>query len=97
MDETRLTATLPNLDVDIVSRRPEGGGSETVTITVTATPDLATAAAGLLANPAVMLAGLPGGNPMVWWMGMVQAAWQPWISLMQTNPFLPPHRRPRRY
>ncbi|GAA0592099.1 hypothetical protein [Caenispirillum bisanense] len=96
MDETRLTGKLPNLDVEIVSRRGDGAAGETVTITFTATPDLATAAAGLLTNPAALLAGLPGAHPVTWWMGMAQAAWQPWINLMQANPFLQPLPRRRR-
>ncbi|SOD99945.1 hypothetical protein [Caenispirillum bisanense] len=91
MDELRLTGALPNLDVEIVSRRPAGGGSETVTVTLTATPTLGAAAGALLANPAALMAvmGSPvAGNPMALWMGMMEAAWRPWLGLMQANPFL---------
>lgn len=94
MDETRITGSLPNLDVEIISRRPPAGGSETVTITFTATPTLGAAASALLANPAALLAAAgvqaTAANPMALWFGMMGAAWRPWLSLMQANPFLPP-------
>lgn len=94
MDETRVTGSLPNLDVEIISRRPDDGRSETVTITFTATPNLGAAATALLANPAALMTAFgpmpAAANPMALWMGMMQTAWRPWLGLMQSNPFLAP-------
>jgi hypothetical protein len=38
MDETRATANLPNLDIEIVHRRAPDGGSEQVSVTLRAVP-----------------------------------------------------------
>ncbi len=105
MDETRITGRLANLDIEIVSRKAEGGDGETVSIRMTAQPGFEEAARALLpglaplaANPLLgMMAGAAQGgnplaaNPMSAWMQMAQAAWQPWLSLMQANPFLANH------
>lgn len=96
MDETRLTGSLPNLDLEIV-RRNAGDGRETVTVTMTATPTLGHAASALLSNPALALTALPpagamaGGAamPVRLWMQMTESFWQPWVDMAVTmNPLL---------
>ena len=91
MDETKLTAALPNLDVQIVHREYPDERAEVISITFKATPDFESVARnfapllgnGVFANPIF-------GNPMMalWaapvqaWTSMVQQAWAPWLSAM---------------
>lgn len=53
--ETRVTASLPGLDLEMRLSQDPGGRSETVTLSLRATPGFE-AAAGLLAGPALPLA-----------------------------------------
>lgn len=69
MEETKLTAALPNLDVQILHRDEPEQGAETVTIRIRATPTFK-AAAGMLAPTLAMMpfamlgqGTLPGGRP----------------------------------
>jgi hypothetical protein len=99
-EETRVTAALPNLDVDMRFSQDLDGGSETVTISLRATPGFE-AAAGMLANPALGLALLQS-NPMMspwtapWtaWTRMATLAWRPWIEA--ARPFMPGIEPPRK-
>lgn len=70
-DETRATARLPNLDIEILHRRSWEGDAEQVRVTLTGVPSLE--AAGRL---------LEAGNPFLLWMRMAEAAWAPWLALM---------------
>lgn len=54
-EETRVTASLPGLDLEMRLSQDPGGRSETVTLSLRATPGFE-AAAGLLAGPALPLA-----------------------------------------
>ncbi len=76
-DETRISTSLPNLDVDVRHRRSWEGDAEQIQVTLTAVPSFQ--AAARLAEAA---------NPALFWMRMMQAAWAPWLALMT-----PPRRR----
>lgn len=80
MDETKLTANLPNLDIEIVRRVADDGGAETLTMTLRATPDLDSAARLFL--PQAMLMPLLAANPFLQaWARMMAQAWSPWAAL----------------
>ncbi len=80
MDETKVTANLPNLDVEIIRRASDDGRAEVVTMTLTATPNLE-AAARLMA-PQMALLPLMAANPfLAMWMKAVEQAWTPWTAL----------------
>lgn len=79
MDETTLTAALPNLDVQIVHRALPEENAEVISITLKATPGF-DAAVGMLA-PSLPLLAL-WAAPMQAWTGMVQRAWAPWLNAM---------------
>ncbi len=103
MDETKLTAALPNLDIQILHRDDPERGAETIAIQITATPSFDAlrgmmgpallASANPLLNPA-----LANANPMLalWtapmrmWSDAVRQAWAPWLRL--TSP--PAGRKP---
>lgn len=75
MDETRMTARLPRLDIEMVRRTLPGENAEAVTLHIKATPSFE-AAAGMLAafNPwAAPLLGLR------LWAEMTRAAMAPWL------------------
>lgn len=81
MDETKLTANLPSLDIEIIRRDLDDGSGESVTIQMTARPDLH-AAAGLMA-PQLLMLPLLGANPFVEaWIRLVEQAWRPWTALL---------------
>ncbi|MCW2246063.1 hypothetical protein M2352_001654 [Azospirillum fermentarium] len=61
MDETKLTAALPNLDVQILHRTLPDQGGEAISITLTATPSFDAAAAAFLPGLAAG-AFLPGAR-----------------------------------
>lgn len=97
MYDTKLTAHLPGLDIEVTRRDSGDGGAEMVTISVRAVPDLAAALNGFLPGMTALLMGpLAPGNSRggavlmpvdVWrsWMQATQAVWAPWMAL---NPFL---------
>lgn len=70
-DDTRTTARLPGLDVEILHRRTWDGGREGVQVTVQAVPMQETVARLFEAS-----------NPMLMWMRMAEAAWAPWLAFM---------------
>lgn len=67
MDETRITATLPNLQVQLAHRREEG--AEVIGVQFRATPSFDAVEAMWLA-------------PMQMWTQMAVAMWRPWLSLI---------------
>lgn len=93
MDETKLTADLPTMNVEIVHRAAPDGRGEMVTIQLNATPDFR-AALPLLAGMAqlpLMLgqsAQSPLPNPLAMWSQAAQAMMAPWLALAKANPFL---------
>jgi len=65
-DETRATARLPNLDIEIFHRRPWEGNEEHLMVTLRAVPSFE--AFGRL---------LEASNPLFVWTRMMEAAWSP--------------------
>jgi hypothetical protein len=68
-DETKATARLPNLDIEIVHGRSSAGDAERLTISLQAAPTFE--AFGRL---------LEATNPFLFWMRFAQTAWTPWLG-----------------
>jgi hypothetical protein len=78
-DETKATARLPNLDIEIVRSRSPTEDAERITIILQAAPSFAAFGRFLEAT-----------NPFLFWMRVAQTAWTPWLgaaaaSLPSTN------------
>jgi hypothetical protein len=71
-EETRAVARLPHLDIEILHRRPWEGEGEQLMVSLRATPSFE--ALGRM---------LEAGNPMLFWSGVMQAAWAPWLGAME--------------
>jgi hypothetical protein len=69
-DETRAVGHLPNLDIEIVHRRARHEDAEQISINLRAAPSFA--ALGEF---------LEAANPLLFWMRMLELAWQPWLAL----------------
>ena len=80
-DETRATARLPNLDIEIVHRRPWEGDEEQLVVMLRAVPSFE--AFGRL---------LEASNPLLVWTRMMEAMWSPWVHGLTTA--LSPSVRP---
>jgi hypothetical protein len=81
MDETRATARLPHLDVEIVHRRrPQ---AEQLAISLRATPSFEALGRHLEAQASFWLTLNPwlGG-----WQRLLQAAGQPWLTAASDDP-----------
>jgi hypothetical protein len=73
MDETKATASLPGLDIELKRRVDEAEGAEYVSITLRATPSIQAFGSALpLLNPFA-------AHMALWqsWVDMTQAFWQP--------------------
>jgi hypothetical protein len=68
-DDARAVAQLPNLDIEILHRRPWRGDGEMLSITLRAKPSFDAFFNFLEANPAVF------------WMRAFEMAWSPWLQL----------------
>ena len=68
-DETRATARLPNLDIEILHRRPWEGDEEQLVVMLRAVPSFE--AFGRL---------LEASNPLLAWTRMMEAVWSPWVG-----------------
>jgi hypothetical protein len=68
-DETKATARLPNLDIEIVRSRSPAGDAERITISLQAAPSFAAFGRFLEAT-----------NPFLFWMRFAQTAWTPWFD-----------------
>ena len=94
MEETKLSAALPNLDIQILHRDDPERGAETIAIQITATPSF-DALRGMMgpallasANP-LLNPSLANANPMLalWmlpmrmWSDAMRQAWAPWLRL----------------
>lgn len=97
MDETKLTADLPTMHVEIVHRAAPDGRSEMVTIQLNATPDFHSALpllAGMAQLPFVpgvlppAASASPFALPLALWLQGAQAMMAPWAALARANPFL---------
>jgi len=80
MDETRATAELPTVTVDIRHREAEAGGAEVLTVTISARPNFRSAA-NLLEVSMPPLFGLAAMRPALLWTEAMQAAWRPWLQM----------------
>ena len=80
-DETRATARLPNLDIEILHRRPWEGDEEQLVVMLRAVPSFE--AFGRL---------LEASNPLLVWTRMMEAMWSPWMGGLTTA--LSPSVRP---
>ena len=67
-EETRATARLPHLDIEVLHRRPWEGNEEQILISLRAVPSFETF--GRL---------MEASNPLLFWTRMMQTAWSPWL------------------
>ncbi|MGH7248428.1 MAG: hypothetical protein ACREH9_10015 [Pseudomonadota bacterium] len=81
-DQTKATARLPNLDIEIVHGHSADGNAEHISISLQAAPTFA--AFGRL---------LDATNPFLFWMRFVQTAWAPWLGAAPAS--LPPGKLDR--
>lgn len=81
MDETKLTARLPAMDVEIVHQQQPDRQAEVVTIRITATPSFH-AMADWLRGPGMMTLPALWSAPMAFWLGLAQAGCQPWLGAL---------------
>ncbi len=68
-DETKATARLPNLDIEIVRSRSPARDAERITISVQAAPSFEAFGRFLEAT-----------NPFLFWMRFAQTSWMPWLG-----------------
>lgn len=68
-DETKASARLPNLDIEITHSRSPAGDAERITISLQAAPSFAAFGRFLEAT-----------NPFLFWMRCAQTAWTPWLG-----------------
>ena len=68
-DETKATARLPNLDIEIGHGRSPAGDAERLTISLQAMPTFEAFGRFLEAT-----------NPFLFWMRFAQTAWMPWLG-----------------
>lgn len=88
MDETKLTADLPNMRMEVVHRMAEDGSGEHMTIQLHATPDFRRALplVGSFTQLPWMLG--PLASPWTLWAQAAEALLEPWMALAKANPFL---------
>ena len=96
VDETRMTAETPSLNVHILRRKFPDQNTEYVSVKIVAEPSVQSFL-GLGAMPRLPLpmamplaagALAPLAQGLSLWTGLMQAAWRPWFQMMA--PFLPP-------
>ncbi|WOJ88113.1 hypothetical protein RZS28_09615 [Methylocapsa polymorpha] len=73
-DETKATAQLPGLDIEIVHRRSLSGDAEQISISLLATPSFEAFGRFLEAT-----------NPFLFWTRFARMAWTPWLSSAPTS------------
>ncbi|MEM5382918.1 hypothetical protein VSR68_04835 [Paraburkholderia phymatum] len=76
--ETKLTAHLPTVDVEITRRKLPDLGAESIAIHITAVPTIE-AAAQWFFQPALFSLMSPLMSPMSTW-AIWMRAWQPWLA-----------------
>ncbi len=74
-NDTKAVAHLPNLDIEILHRRPWRGDEELLSITLRATPSFD-----------AFFHYARAANPMFIWMRAFEAAWSPWLRLSAPAP-----------
>ena len=80
MEETKYTARLPTLEVEITKRESLEEGFETISIHLKASPSF-DAVGRWLAQPGLIPLAFLGAGPFALWAEMVRAAWLPWLAL----------------
>ncbi len=78
MEDTKITANLPNLQIEILRRELPEEDAEAMTIHLRAAPSFEAVARAMM--PALSAATMM--NPMAAWMRAVEIAWQPWFQAM---------------
>lgn len=78
MDDTKITAKLPNLQIEILRRELPEEKAEAMTIHLRAWPSFDAVAMAML--PALSAVSMM--NPMAAWMRAAEIAWQPWFQAM---------------
>jgi hypothetical protein len=68
--ETKATAHLPNLDIEIIHSRSPAGDAERISVSVLAIPSFESFGRYLEA-----------ANPFLFWMRFAQTAWAPWFGV----------------
>jgi hypothetical protein len=69
VDETKATAHLLGLEIEILRRRAPEGDAELLSVKLQATPSFA-----------AFSQYLESANPFALWLDMAQLAWLPWLS-----------------
>lgn len=101
MEETKVTAKLPHLDVEITRRDLPEENAETITLRMTAVPSLGAFGDHLAQQGSLPFLSLgaasmmdpwsnPWANPLLMWARLTQAAWAPWMQ--HVGPLLPQER-----
>lgn len=78
MEDTRITADLPNLRIEVLRRELPEEKAEAMTIHLRAAPSFNAVAKAML--PALSAASMM--NPMAVWLRAAEIAWQPWLRAM---------------
>jgi hypothetical protein len=81
MDQTKLTAHLPTVDVEITRRTVPEQNAEAITIYITATPSFDAAARWLL-----QASLFPIAPPFSLWADIMRA-WHPWLPVSVGSPW----------
>ncbi len=93
MEETKITAKLPSLDVEITRRELPEENAETITLRMTAVPSFDAVFDGLMKPGMLPLAPLTANlamnpwlsvwsTPMLAWSHWAKVAWAPWLQSM---------------
>jgi hypothetical protein len=82
MTETKLNASLPTLDVEIVHRQLPDQNAEAMIINLRATPSFEAATGLLPPLIAAQLGSLPAAQPMLMWARCLEAMWRPWLQMV---------------
>ena len=93
MQETKITAKLPDLDVEFTRQASPEGDAETITLRMTAVPSFEAVANHLMKpgafpfvapGPALMMSlwTNPATNPWLAWSRAAQMTWQPLLQVL---------------
>ncbi|MEM7058347.1 MAG: hypothetical protein AAF557_12210 [Pseudomonadota bacterium] len=100
MDDTKITAKLPHLDVEMTRTEPSDGQPEVITLKMTATPSLEAFSdhlsklpmMGPFGSPEMLAPWMsPATNPVMAWANMIQTAWAPFLP--KTDLLDPPRKK----
>jgi hypothetical protein len=80
MDETKLTARLPNLEVEIIRREDPAQNAELLTLNFRAVPSFDAFGRYLLGSKSESTP-LTEAGPFGLWLKLWQQAWAPWLEI----------------